>query len=56
MGRDLMSLETDAEMKDLGLPVELLEHLQAGPEELDLDEDDDPYGLMKDVTPDDTGK
>jgi hypothetical protein len=50
--------ETDAELRDLGLPVELLEHLRIAPEELDFDEDDDPYGLMKDtsVPSDDTGK
>jgi hypothetical protein len=41
-----------AELCERGLPVELLEHLPNLPEELDFDEDPDPYGLMKDVTPD----
>ena len=48
--------ETDAELKDLGLPPELIEHLRVAPQELDYDEDPDPYKMV-DVTPsDDTGK
>ena len=48
--------ETDAELKDLGLPPELIEHLRLAQQELDYDEDPDPYKMV-DVTPsDDTGK
>jgi hypothetical protein len=48
--------ETDAELKDLGLPSELIEHLRLAQQELDYDEDPDPYKMV-DVTPsDDTGK
>jgi hypothetical protein len=48
--------ETDAELKDLGLPPDLIEHLRLAPQELDYDEDPDPYRMV-DVTPEnDTGK
>jgi DNA-directed RNA polymerase specialized sigma24 family protein len=43
--------EIEAELREIGLPVELVEHLRKVPEELDWDEDPDPYGMMKDVTP-----
>jgi hypothetical protein len=57
---ELTVTEIEAELRDRGLPVELLDHLLNAPEELDWDEDPDPYGLMKNVTPekapdDDTG-
>jgi hypothetical protein len=45
------SAEVEAELRERGIPVELLDSLLAAPEELDDDEDPDPYGLMKDVTP-----
>jgi hypothetical protein len=44
--------EIDAELRERGLPVELLEHLRKVPDVLQDGEDDDPYGLLKDVTPD----
>ena len=43
--------EVEAELRERGFPVELLDSLLAAPEELDDDEDPDPYGLLKDVTP-----
>jgi hypothetical protein len=43
--------EIDAELRERGLPVELLEHLRKMPDVLQDGEDDDPYGLLKDVTP-----
>jgi hypothetical protein len=43
--------EIDAELRERGLPVELLEHLRMMPDVLQQDEDPDPYGLLKDVTP-----
>jgi len=39
-----------AELKERGLPIELLEHLRKAPEILDDDENPDPYGLLKDVS------
>jgi hypothetical protein len=50
--------EIEAQFKELGLPLGLIEHMQTAPAPLDLDEDPDPYGLMKDVSvpSDDTGK
>jgi hypothetical protein len=50
--------EIEAQLKELGLPLGLIEHMQTAPAPLDLDEDPDPYGLMKDVSvpSDDTGK
>jgi ribosomal protein S18 acetylase RimI-like enzyme len=47
----MTSAEIEAELRERGLPAELLEHLLNAPEELDWDEDPDPYNLMKDVTP-----
>jgi hypothetical protein len=44
--------EIDAELRERGLPVELLEHLRMMPDVLQEGEDPDPYGLLKDVTPD----
>jgi hypothetical protein len=44
--------ETIAELKERGLPLELLDHLRRAPEVLDDGEDPDPYGMLKDVTPD----
>jgi hypothetical protein len=48
--------EIEAQFKELGLPLGLIEHLQIAPAPLDLDENPDPYGLMKKMPPDDTGK
>ena len=59
VGKDIMSYEdTLAELRERGMPPELIDHLRLAPEVLDPDEDPDPYGLMKrvPVTPDDTGK
>jgi hypothetical protein len=42
--------ETEAELRERGLPVELLEHLRIAPVVLDLDEDEDSYGLNGDIT------
>jgi hypothetical protein len=51
--------EIDAELRERGLPVELLEHLRMMPDVLQEGELEDPYGI-KDVTPnevqDDTAK
>jgi hypothetical protein len=46
----MTSEEVEAELRERGLPVELLDSLLTAPEELDDDEDPDPYGLLKDVT------
>jgi hypothetical protein len=43
--------EVEAEMRERGIPVELLNSIMKAPVELDWDEDPDPYGLMKNVTP-----
>jgi hypothetical protein len=42
--------ETEARLKECGLPIELLEHLRKAPVVLDDDENEDPYGLNADVT------
>jgi hypothetical protein len=42
--------EIDAELRERGLPVELLEHLRKVPDVLQEGEDPDPYH-MRDVTP-----
>jgi hypothetical protein len=44
--------EIEAEFKDLGLPMELIECLQKAPAPLDDDEDPDPWGLTLDAEPD----
>jgi hypothetical protein len=41
----LTSAEVEAELRERGIPVELLDSLLAAPDELDDDEVDDPYGL-----------
>jgi hypothetical protein len=46
----LTQAETEAQLRERGLPVELLEHLRKAPVIRDLDEDDDPYRLNDDVT------
>jgi hypothetical protein len=45
-----------AQLRESGLPPELIDHLRLTPEMLQEGEDPDPYGIMKNVTPDDTGK
>ena len=49
----LTDAEIEAELKDRGLPLDLLPLLMNVPEdnELDFDENPDPYNTMKDVTP-----
>ena len=49
----MTAAEIDAELRDRGLPVDLLPLLLNLPEDevLDPGEDPDPYGLMKNVTP-----
>jgi hypothetical protein len=49
----LTEAEIEAELRERGLPLELLPMLLNVPEdhELDFDEDPDPYHMMKDVTP-----
>jgi hypothetical protein len=43
---DVMSeAEMEAQLKELGLPLGLIEHMQTAPAPLDLDEDPDPYGM-----------
>jgi hypothetical protein len=37
--------EVEVMLKELGLPIGLIEHMQTAPAPLDLDESDDPYGL-----------
>jgi hypothetical protein len=44
--------EIEADFRELGLPLSLIEHLQAAPAPLDPGEDTDPYGLHKDAAPD----
>jgi hypothetical protein len=39
-----------AQLRERGLPLEVIEHLRKAPEILDPGEDDDPYNL-KDITP-----
>jgi hypothetical protein len=45
----MSDVELEAQLKELGLPVGLIEHMQTAPAPLDLDELDDPYGLKKTV-------
>jgi len=50
---DVMSeAEMEAMLKELGLPVGLIEHMQTAPAPLDLDEDPDPYGMDADAAKD----
>jgi hypothetical protein len=46
------------QLRERGLPLEVIEHLRKAPEILDPGEDPDPYGMMKDISvpSDDTGK
>jgi hypothetical protein len=37
--------EMEAQLRELGLPVGLIEHMQTAPAPLDLDEEIDPYGM-----------
>jgi hypothetical protein len=39
----------EAMLKELGLPVGLIEHMQTAPAPLDLGEDPDPYGMQADA-------
>jgi hypothetical protein len=39
-----------AQLRERGLPLELIEHLRKAPEILDPGEDPDPYGMMKDIS------
>jgi hypothetical protein len=50
--------EALGQLRERGLPLELIDHLRKAPEVLDDGEDPDPYGLMKDtsVPSDDTRK
>jgi hypothetical protein len=49
--------EVEAQLKELGLPLGLIEHMQVASAPLDLDEVQDPYGLnVLPVSLDDTGK
>jgi hypothetical protein len=41
--------EMEAMLKELGLPLGLIEHMQTAPAPLDLDEDPDPYGMDADA-------
>jgi hypothetical protein len=49
MGGEVPEVVSEAEMeamlKELGLPLGLIEHMQSAPAPLDLDEDPDPYGM-----------
>jgi hypothetical protein len=47
----MTSEEVEAELRERGIPVEMLQSLLKAPVELDWDEDPDPYHLMKEVTP-----
>jgi hypothetical protein len=53
VGMDVPDVVSEAEMeamlKELGLPVGLMEHMQTAPAPLDLDEDPDPYGMHADA-------
>jgi hypothetical protein len=44
--------EVEAQFKELGLPLGLIEHLQIAPAPLDLDEELDPYGVAADAAKD----
>jgi hypothetical protein len=51
--------EAMAQLRERGLPLELIDHLRRAPEVLDDDEDPDPYRLKDvtpDISPDDAGK
>jgi hypothetical protein len=49
--------ELEEQLKELGLPLGLIEHMQTAPAPLDPGEDPDPYGLAKEsVSSSDTGK
>jgi hypothetical protein len=51
--KEIMSYEeAAAELRERGLPPDLINHLRLAPEILDPGEDPDPYGLMKTVPPD----
>ena len=41
--------EMEARLKELGLPIGLIEHMQTAPAPLDLDEEVDPYGMGADA-------
>ena len=41
--------EMEAMLKELGLPLGLIEHMQTAPAPLDLDENPDPYGMHADA-------
>jgi len=59
IGKGTLSYEEAVvQLRERGLPPELIDHLRLAPEILDPDEDPDPYGLMKNISvpPDDTGK
>jgi hypothetical protein len=47
--------EVDVMLKELGLPVGLIEHMQTAPAPLDPDEIQDPYGLNTPVSTNGTG-
>jgi len=47
--------EALAQLRDRGLPEELINHLRRAPDVLDVGEDPDPY-RMKDVTPEEGAK
>jgi hypothetical protein len=47
--------EIEAQFRELGLPLGLIEHLQIAPAPLDLDENPDPYGVAADVQKSATG-
>jgi hypothetical protein len=46
--------EMEAQLRELGLPLGLIEHMQTAPAPLDLDEDPDPYGMNADAAKDAT--
>jgi hypothetical protein len=48
--------EIEVMLKELGLPLGLIEHMQVAPAPLDPGESDDPYGLKVPVSSDDAGK
>jgi hypothetical protein len=48
--------EIETMLKELGLPLGLIEHMQIAPAPLWPGESEDPYGLKVPASPDDTGK
>jgi hypothetical protein len=54
VGMEVSETEMEAMLKELGLPVGLIEHMQTAPAPLDLDEDPDPYGMSADAEKDAT--